>query len=147
LWVFAKALYKASYNLYYKIIPMDEKEKVTLRDYMDRRFDDQQDAVKTALIASTEAIKNVKDDNMKWRDAMNEWRSAMKDREEEFMPRTEAEKVIGILEGRTGKLEESNIKQIGLNTGVTKSWGVTTTIISMVIALVSLAYVFYRAAH
>jgi hypothetical protein len=126
---------------------MDEKEKVTLRDYMDRRFDDQQDAVKTALTASTEAINNVKEDNQKWRDAMNEWRSTMKDREEIFMPRAESEKVMGILESRTDKLEESNDKQVGLSSGVTKSWSVIVTVIGMAITLIGLIYVFYRAAH
>jgi hypothetical protein len=126
---------------------MEEKEKITLRDYVDRRFDDQQDAVKTALIASTEAIKNVKDDNQKWRDTMNEWRDALKDREEMFMPRAETEKIIGMLESKIDELDKSNDKQIGLNNGVSKSWGVVTTMVSMAVALVSLVYAFYRATH
>lgn len=62
---------------------------VSLKEYVDRRFDEQEKAVKAALASSEKAADINRGDVQKWRDNANEWRGAMGDRERDFLTRKE----------------------------------------------------------
>jgi hypothetical protein len=76
------------------------------RTYNDRRFDDQDAAVKSALAASDKqnastaasaekAVDKAEGQSEKWRDNANEWRGAMSDRERDFLSRKEFYAIVG----------------------------------------------------
>lgn len=77
-----------------------KQEGVSLKEYVDRRFEEQDKAVQAALASAEKAVKAALDSSEKavdkaegnaekWREQSNEWRGAMSDRERNFMPRTE----------------------------------------------------------
>lgn len=59
-------------------------------------------AVNAALAASDKALTLAQDIGEKWREAANEWRGAMGDREKDFMPRAESIALIDALRTETG---------------------------------------------
>jgi hypothetical protein len=75
-------------------------EEITLKEYVDRRFDDQEKAVQAALLAADKgvsaalasaekAVDKAEAGSEKWRASANEWRGAMSDRERDFLTRRE----------------------------------------------------------
>lgn len=57
--------------------------------------------------SAQEAVKIVRDENAKWREAANEWRSAMTDREDRFASRVEVTGLMGNLTGAVRSLEQA----------------------------------------
>jgi len=81
-------------------------ETVDLREYVDRRFEDQVTAVQAALVAADKAVSAAliaqekavlkkEEEVERWRAAANEWRGAMSDRERDFLGRKEFYSIIG----------------------------------------------------
>jgi hypothetical protein len=79
--------------------------EVSLKEYVDRRFDDQGQAVHAALVAADKgvsaalasaekAVDKAEASSEKWRANANEWRSAMGDRERNFLTRKEFYSII-----------------------------------------------------
>jgi hypothetical protein len=75
-------------------------EEIALKEYVDRRFDDQEKAVQAALVAADKgvsaalasaekAVDKAESSSEKWRASANEWRGAMSDRERDFLTRRE----------------------------------------------------------
>jgi hypothetical protein len=73
---------------------------VSLKEYIDRRFDDQEKAVQAALMAADKgvsaalasaekAVDKAEVGAERWRNAANEWRGALNDRERDFLTRRE----------------------------------------------------------
>jgi len=111
----------------------------TLKDHYDQRFNDQEQAVKSALTAQKEAVAAalaasekavaVAETNAeKWRQSANEWRGAMNDRERNLMPRTEAE--------NASKANAEKINALG--TRIDKSEGRTSGLLTIFAILSSL---------
>lgn len=84
----------------------DPKAYVIWKDYVDahfmflddsltRRFGDSEKAVRAALEAAEKAITKAEIENQRWREAANEWRGAMSDRERDFLTRKEFYTMIG----------------------------------------------------
>lgn len=71
------------------------EEKISLKDYADRRFEDNKTAVDAALAAAEKAVNKAEINAEKWRDSANEWRGAMSDRERAFLTRKEFYLIIG----------------------------------------------------
>jgi hypothetical protein len=80
-------------------------EDLTLKEYVDRRFDDQEKAVQAALMAADKgvsaalasaekAVDKAESSSEKWRASANEWRAAMGDREREFLSRKEFYSIV-----------------------------------------------------
>lgn len=88
---------------------------VSLKDYVDKRFEDQDKAVQAALasaekavgaalVSSEKAVDKAEVSAERWRNNANEWRGAMSDRERDFLTRKEfytmlatAISVIGVI--------------------------------------------------
>jgi hypothetical protein len=69
--------------------------QVSLKEYVDQRFLDQETAVKAALTSAEKAVKISEDNNQNWRSNANEWRGAMSDRERDFLTRKEFYAIVG----------------------------------------------------
>ena len=83
---------------------------VSLKEYVDRRFDEQEKAVGAALVASDKgvsaalawaekAVEKAEADRKAWQAASNEWRGALSDRERNFLSRKEFYSIIGAITG------------------------------------------------
>ena len=73
---------------------------VPLKEYVDRRFDESEKAVKAALqsaskavdaalVSAEKAVDKAETSAERWRNSANEWRGAMSDRERDFLTRRE----------------------------------------------------------
>lgn len=143
----------------------------TLKDYFERlvhdadrryeqRFVAQEKAVEAALEASALATSKAEQDNQRWRDAANEWRDAMNDREVRFMPRNEAAAELGnfakqleehvkaraflidSLQKQISELQTWRASTEGKSTGLSAGWGylvgaigLAATVIAIILAL------------
>lgn len=65
------------------------------KDDVDRRFRDQDVNTKTALASAEKAVDKAETIGQQWRENANEWRSAMSDRERNFLSRKEFYTMIG----------------------------------------------------
>lgn len=81
-------------------------DDVSLKEYIDRRFDEQEKAVQAALAAADKsvlaaltsaekAVDKAEQSAERWRNSANEWRGAMSDRERDFLTRREFYVMIG----------------------------------------------------
>src|SRR5687768_8375127 len=72
----------------------------TLKQYVERRFEEQEKAVhaalaaaekavQAALVSAKEAVDKAEKNVETWREASNEWRGAMNDRERNFVTKSE----------------------------------------------------------
>jgi hypothetical protein len=64
-------------------------EKVSLKEYFEKILEEKDKAINIALAAAKEAVGVAENNSQKWRESANEWRAAMTDRENKFMPRAE----------------------------------------------------------
>lgn len=67
---------------------------VSLKEYVDQRFDDQEKAVQAALASAEKAVDKAERQGERWRESANEWRGAMTDRERDFLSRKEFYSVV-----------------------------------------------------
>lgn len=103
-------------------------DDISFRDYVDRRFDDllrtidltraaDKEAVKVALDAAKEAVGVALTAQKEWREAANEWRGAMSDRERTFVQKGELENLKAIVGSLSVKLESQTERTAGQSTG------------------------------
>src|ERR1700685_214980 len=71
---------------------------ISLREYVDIRFDAQEKAVNAALAASDRAVNKAEMASEKRFDAVNEFRAALADSARLLMPRSEAEQRMAAIE-------------------------------------------------
>jgi len=72
-----------------------EKPEITLREYVEQRFEAQDKAVQAALVSAEKAVLKKEEEVERWRANANEWRGAMNDRERDFLTRKEFYAIVG----------------------------------------------------
>ena len=95
---------------------------ISLREYVDIRFDAQEKAVNAALAASDRAVNKAEMASEKRFDAVNEFRAALADSARLLMPRIEAEQRIAPLDKMISDLkttvEAKDNKGAGISIGL-----------------------------
>jgi ABC-type transporter Mla subunit MlaD len=92
-------------------------ESISLREYVDTRFHDQEKAVLTALTAQKEAVSSAlaaadravakaETASEKRFESVNEFRGSLADSARLLMPRSEVEQIVKSLEGKIGGLQK-----------------------------------------
>lgn len=110
--------------------------EISLREYVDRRFEDSEKAVQAALAAAEKAVAKAEANAEKWRENANEWRGAMSDRERSFMTRMEFNSYRDATEKIIDGLKVSRDVIAGQTDGKDKTWAVIVTIIGVGIAII-----------
>lgn len=95
-----------------------------------------------AFAASEKAIGKAEINAEKWRENANEWRSAMMDREIKFSPRSEVENEFKSLRQEIAGLAKSRDEGMGSRSGTTELRAWAVAVISVIVALFSLARAF-----
>jgi hypothetical protein len=97
---------------------------ISLREYVDTRFDAQKEAVNAALAASDRAVNKAELASEKRFDAVNEFRAALADSARLLMPRSEAEQRMAAIEKMVNDLkitvDAGNNKDTGKDIGFMK---------------------------
>lgn len=122
---------------------METPTTVSLREYVDMRFEAQEKMVHAALDAADKAVSKAETASEKRFDGVNEFRAALSDSARLLMPRIEFERIINTIEERLNNL----IKRVDLrderSVGANQSWVIIGLVVSALanVALV-LSYVF-----
>ena len=117
---------------------------ISLREYVDTRFDAQKEAVNAALAASDRAVNKAEMASEKRFDSVNEFRAALNDSARLLMPRLECEQRFAALEKMISDLkttvEANSNKDEGKNLGFLK----VVMSISLLANLVLITYYFSK---
>jgi len=70
-----------------------------LKEHIEKILEEKDKALKAALAEAKEAVKVAEINAEKWRQSSNEWRSAMNDRERNFVTRREVWIVVAAITG------------------------------------------------
>jgi hypothetical protein len=95
-------------------------------------------AVAAALAAADRYNEKSERTADKWREAANEWRTAMDDREDKFYPRAEAETALKAVSDRLAVVESWTQERAGQSRGVKDSWGMLIGAVGLAGAVVAL---------
>jgi hypothetical protein len=95
---------------------------ISLREYVDIRFDAQEKAVNAALAASDRAVNKAEMASEKRFDAVNEFRAALNDSSRLLMPRSEAEQSYKVLANKVETLETRVNTREDRGTGENQGW-------------------------
>jgi len=117
-------------------------DEISLREYVDRRFDDQDKAVQTALTsaekavvaalaAAKEAVSKAEIANDKRFDSVNEFRAQLADQTANLMPRSEYQVQHKALEEKLSDLTDRINKSEGSTIGSELTMGKVIAIVSL----------------
>ena len=112
---------------------------ISLREYVDIRFDAQEKAVSAALMAADRAVGKAELASEKRFDSVNEFRAALSDSSRLLMPRSESEKSIASVEEKIVALTKRVDTREERSTGSNQSWVIIGLVIS-VLANVALIF-------
>lgn len=93
---------------------------------MEQRFEGTERAVQLAFAES-----------QRWRDAANEWRGAMSDRDRVLMPRAETERRLDGIEDKVAELRKAVDDGLASRRGARDLWGYLVGAAGLVLALVA----------
>jgi hypothetical protein len=115
---------------------------ISLREYVDIRFEAQEKSVNAALTASDRAVNKAEAASEKRFDAVNEFRAALADNARLMMPRAESEQANKVLSSKIETLEGRVNSWKDRSGGNDEAWGRLGLILSL---LVNVALVIFTA--
>lgn len=133
-------------------------DSVSLREYIDRRFEDQdkaiqaalaaaKEAVGAALVASEKAVDKAEVTNVKWRENSNEWRGAMSDREKDLTSRVEFAAFKDSIEKTLSDLIKTRDTNQGRSTGLSSGWGYLIGFVGILATILSIISFFIKQGN
>lgn len=120
---------------------------ISLREYVDIRFDAQEKAVTAALTAADRAVGKAELASEKRFDSVNEFRAALSDSSRLLMPRTEAEQGMKSMEEKITALVKRVDAREERAGGANQSWVILGLVISALTNVVLIFYYLSSRAH
>jgi hypothetical protein len=111
---------------------------VSLREYIDIRFDAQEKAVQSALASADRAVAKAEAASDKRFEAVNEFRASLNDNTRTLMPRAEYEQAIKAMNEKIDILTNRVNTRDDRGKGMGEIWGYIVGAIGLLIALVVL---------
>lgn len=119
-----------------------ETEKISLKEYFEKRFEASDKAVAAALSAAKEAVAKAENASEKRFDSVNEFRATLSDQQRNLMPRAEVEIQIKALTGRSDSNENRIIALENKGSGIYQGIGYVVGVIGIVSAIVAVIFRF-----
>lgn len=124
--------------------PTSRSDIVSLREYVDIRFDAQEKATTAALASAERAVAKAEAASDKRFDSVNEFRAALNDSARTQMPRSEAEQAI---KGMSEKIDDL-AKRVSANEergrGLNQGWVLMVGIVGVVSSIVTIGFALYK---
>jgi len=128
-----------------------DDDPVTLRDYVDNRFDAQekavnaalsaaQQAVNAALAAAQKAVEKAEAATEKRFENSNEWRNTVETLQRTYMPRSECEQRFGTVDEKLNNNAARIAARDEQGKGLHQGWVLLAAIVMMVGTLVAIFY-------
>jgi hypothetical protein len=113
----------------------------TLKEYLDRRFEDQDKAVQAALQAAKEAVDKANTATSEKRfESINEFRGQLADQQTTFITRNEYLAQHQSLTEKVQALTDRINVSAGKSSGIGVSWGVVATILGLLLSAAFLGH-------
>lgn len=119
---------------------IDTSTVISLREYVDIRFEAQEKAVQSALAAADRAVQKAESATEKRFEGVNEFRASLADNSRTLMPRAEAEQQFKAL------AEKTDAVVVRLNTmddrarGSNETWGYIVGLVGMAVAILTVGF-------
>jgi hypothetical protein len=110
----------------------------TLKEYLDRRFDDSDKAIQAALQAAKEAVGKAEVATEKRFDAVNEFRGQLADQAATLLTRTEYDTNHKALEDKISDITDRINRNEGRGSGYSQSWAIFIAIGTLIVAILYL---------
>jgi hypothetical protein len=108
---------------------------LTLREYVDVRFDAQEKAVSAALAAAKEAVTKAESASEKRFESINEFRGTLSDQARTLMPRAEAEGQFKVLNEKLDALSARLSARENQSQGLASGWAYVVGIVGILSGL------------
>lgn len=118
----------------------ENRELISLREYVDIRFDAQEKAVQSALASADRAVAKAESASDKRFDGVNEFRSSLNDQTRTLMPRSEYEQAMKAMNEKidilTARVNTRDDRMQGM--GATVAWalaalGALSTVVTIIV--------------
>ncbi len=116
----------------------DGRAPISLREYVDVRFDAQEKAVQSALAAAEKAVIKAETASEKRFESVNEFRSTLNDYSRTLMPRSEAEQALKTINDKIDILTSRINKRDDRGRGMGEIWGYIAGAVGMLVAIVAI---------
>jgi len=113
-------------------------DHISLKTYVDQKFELSEKAVQAALAAQKEAIIKAENATERRFESVNEFRNTLADQQRNLMPRSESEIVVKGLNDRIQILEDSVLKSSSATGGARNLWVIIVGVIGLVATVVGL---------
>jgi hypothetical protein len=121
----------------------ESNDVVTLREYVDIRFEAQAEAVKSALASADRAVAKAEAASDKRFDAVNEFRASLNDNTRTLLPRAEAEQAFKAINEKLEQLTSRVNTRDDRGQGMSDIWGYIVGAIGILALIIS----YLRGAH
>jgi hypothetical protein len=108
---------------------------LTLREYVDVRFDAQEKAVSAALAAAKEAVTKAESASEKRFESINEFRGTLSDQARTLMPRAEAEAQFKVLNEKLEAINARLSARENQSQGLAAGWGYVVGFVGVATAI------------
>ena len=124
-----------------------QKTLISLREYVDIRFDAQEKAVNAALAAADRAVNKAEVASEKRFENMNEFRGALADSARLLMPRAEVEQSLKVLSNKVDMLEHRVNSRDDRGQAWGQGWSLLVAIASMALTVIMIFYYISSSKH
>jgi hypothetical protein len=114
---------------------MSEWTLITLKEYLDRRFEDSDKAIQAALTSAKEAVGKAEIATEKRFDSVNEFRAQLADQAATLLTRVEYDTNHKALEDKITDITDRINRSEGKGTGYSQSWGIFVALATLSIAV------------
>jgi hypothetical protein len=120
---------------------------ITLREYVDVRFEAQQKAVESALAAADRAVQKAEVASDKRFDSVNEFRNTLSDQTRTLIPRTEAEQQFKDVGEKLANLTTRLNAIEDRGRGASDSWLILIAVIGVIGTIGGFAFALFRTVR
>jgi uncharacterized coiled-coil protein SlyX len=118
---------------------LTQSDDLTLREYVDIRFEAQEKAVNAALAAAQKAVDKAETASDKRFEGVNEFRAALADSARLNMPRTECEQQIKTLSEKVDAVTQRLTARENRGEGKGQLWALLGSIIAVIASIIAVA--------
>jgi hypothetical protein len=123
----------------------ESRELISLREYVDIRFDAQEKAVQSALASADRAVAKAEAASDKRFEAVNEFRASLNDNTRTLMPRAEYEQAIKAVNEKIETLTARINTRDDRGRGIGEGWAFLASAIGLIVSVITVIVVVSRS--
>lgn len=115
----------------------DSNDTVSLKEYVEKRFDASDKAISAALAAAEKAVIKAETAADKRFESVNEFRAALEDQQENLLTKNEHRLTVDGLQARLKVIEDERIARLAAGGGMRNLWGIIVGVVGFGLAILA----------